>query len=36
MPDFRRNTVIVDTYGPYLVDEDDEDVEEEVAAAKWN
>jgi hypothetical protein len=33
---FQKNVVIVDTYGPYLVNEDDEDGEEEVAATKWN
>jgi hypothetical protein len=33
---FQNNATIVDTYGPYLVDEEDEDGEEEVVAAKWN
>jgi hypothetical protein len=32
---FQKNAVIVDTYGPYLVDEEDEDGEE-VVATKWN
>jgi hypothetical protein len=33
---FQKNAAIVDTYGPYLVDKEDEDGEEEVAAAEWN
>jgi hypothetical protein len=33
---FEKNTMIVGTYSPYLVNEDDEDVEEEVATAEWN
>jgi hypothetical protein len=28
--------VIVDTYSPYLVDKEDKDSEEEVAAVEWN
>jgi hypothetical protein len=33
---FQKNTAIVDPCSPYLVDEEDEDGEEEVAAAEWN
>jgi hypothetical protein len=33
---FQKNVAIIDTYGPHLVDEDDEDVEEKVDAAEWN
>jgi hypothetical protein len=33
---FQKNATIVDTYGPYLVDKDDEDVEEEIVTVEWN
>ena len=33
---FQKNAAIAEAYNPYLVDADEDDEEEEIAAAKWN
>jgi type VI protein secretion system component VasK len=33
---FQKNAAVVDTYGSYLVDEEDENGEEEVATIEWS